>query len=71
MNIVRDAHGTMILKIDNAMMAGIIAKCEGHFRPYRNTNKPVFEITGDTMKVAYAGMEIFLWKGTLIFPDNG
>jgi hypothetical protein len=69
MNIVRDEHGVMILKIDNALMASIIAGCEGKFRPHaQNSSQAVFEITGDTMKVAYAGLEIFLWKGTLIFP---
>ena len=69
MNIVRDEHGTMILKIDNALMALIVAGCEGKFRPYRNNNKPVFEIIDDCKKITYAGMAIFLWKGTLIFPE--
>jgi formylmethanofuran dehydrogenase subunit A len=70
MNIVRDEHGTMILKIDNALMASIIDKVEGKFRPYYTTNKPVFEITDDSTKITYAGMEIFLWKGTIIFPNE-
>lgn len=68
MNIVRDKNGIMILRIDNATMALIIAGCEGKFRPYRNTNKPVFEITHESHRVNIAGMQIFLWKGTLIFP---
>jgi hypothetical protein len=69
MNIVRDEHGKMILKIDNVVMATIVARCGGHFRPYRNNNKPVFEITDECWKISHAGMRIFLWKGTLIFPE--
>ena len=70
MNIVRDAGGNMILKIDNTMMASIIANVKGKFRQHRRTGQVVFEIL-DNEKLIHKNVEIFFWKGTLIFPNNG
>lgn len=69
---LRDEHGVMIAKVDNAIASKIIGNCQGYFRLYRVNGKKdcqVFEITKDHV-FDLESFRLYFWAKTVLIPDH-
>lgn len=75
---IRNAHGELMMEVDNDVALEIIQKCDGFFRPYQAHGKEkvtVYEITdGKSLQfqTLWGGriVKMYLWKKHLLIPGT-